>query len=147
MPNKVKVSEIMTTNVFTVSIENTVYDAEQIMKDEKVRHIPVLEGRKVVGMICDDKIREYSLRKIYESDQNFGEVGFNRIIDYEKIMKEITHVIYPEDSVAKAVKMFAKYKIDCLPVVDWEMNLVGLITNTDLLLFFHQFLEDMESVP
>ncbi|MBX3042401.1 MAG: CBS domain-containing protein [Candidatus Kapabacteria bacterium] len=147
MPNKAKVSEIMTTNVFTVSIDDTVRDAELIMKNEKVRHIPVLEGTKIVGMICDDRIREYSLRKIYDSDQNFGEEAFNKITDFEKIMNEVTHVIYPEDSVAKAVKIFAKHKVNCLPVVDWEMNLVGLITNTDLLLYFHQFLEELESVP
>ncbi|MFA5511511.1 MAG: CBS domain-containing protein [Candidatus Kapaibacterium sp.] len=147
MPNKAKVSEIMMTNVFTVSIDNTVFDAEQIMKNEKVRHIPVLEGRKVVGILCDDKIREYKLRQIYESDQNFGDMGFNKITDFEKIMKEITHVLYPEDGVSKAVKLFAKHKVDCLPVVDWDMNLVGLVTTTDLLLFFHRFLEEMESVP
>lgn len=144
MPSNSKVSEIMTTNVFTVSIDDTVFDAEQIMKNEKVRHIPVLEGRKIVGMICDDKIREYSLRQIYDSDQNFGDIGFNKITDYEKIMNDVPYVIYPEDSISKAVKMFAKHKIDCLPVVDWEMNLVGLITNTDLLLYFHHFIEEIE---
>ncbi|MDT3741141.1 MAG: CBS domain-containing protein [Candidatus Kapabacteria bacterium] len=145
MPYKAKVSEIMTSNVFHVSIDDTVHDAELIMKDENVKHIPVLEGRKIVGMICDDKIREYTLRNIYESDQNFGEIGFNKITDFEKIMKEVNHVVYPEDSIAKAVKLFAKYKLDCLPVVDWEMNLVGLVTHTDILLYFHRFLENMEN--
>lgn len=144
MPNNSKVSEIMTTNVFTVGIDDTVFDAEQIMKNEKVRHIPVLEGRKIVGMICDDRIREYSLRQIYDREQNFGDIGFNKITDFEKIMHEVSYVIYPEDSISKAVKMFVKHKIDCLPVVDWEMNLVGIITNTDLLLFFHNFLEGIE---
>lgn len=147
MPNRAKVSEIMTTNVFTVDIEDTVYDAEQLMKTENVRHIPVLEGRKVVGILGADKIREYQLRNIYEGDQNFGDEAHNKIIDFEKIMNDVTHVVYPEDSVSKAVKMFAKYKLDCLPVVDWEMNLVGIITNTDLLLHFHNFLEEIESVP
>ncbi|GAB1372685.1 CBS domain-containing protein [Candidatus Kapaibacterium sp.] len=147
MPNRAQISEIMTTNVFTVSIEDTLKDVEIIMNSEKVRHIPVLEGTKIVGMICDDRLREYSLRQIYDSEQNFGEEGFNKIIDFEKVMKEVTHVIYPEDSVAKAVKMFAKYKIDCLPVVDWDMNLVGLVTHTDILLYFNKFLEEIESVP
>jgi CBS domain-containing protein len=147
MPNKSRISEIMTTNVFTVNIEDTVRDVENIMKTEKVGHVPVLEGTKVVGMICEDRIKEYSLRQIYDGEQNYGELGFNQITDFEKIMMNVTHVIYPEDSVAKAVKMFAKYKLECLPVVDWEMNLVGIITTTDLLLFFNKFLEEIESVP
>ncbi|MCO5249860.1 MAG: CBS domain-containing protein [Candidatus Kapabacteria bacterium] len=144
MPLLRRVSEIMTTNVFNVSIEDTIHDADEIMKREKIRHIPVLEGRKIVGVITDLKIREYSLRNIYDANQNFGENGFNKIIDYAKIMNPITHVIYPEDSVAKAVALMAKYKLDCLPVVDWEMNLLGILTHTDILLFTHSLLMDMQ---
>jgi CBS domain-containing protein len=144
MPLLRRVSEIMTTNVFTASIEDTIHDADEIMKRENIRHIPVLEGRKIVGVITDLKIREYSLRNIYDARQNFGENGFNKIIDYAKIMNPITHVIYPEDSVAKAVALMAKYKLDCLPVVDWEMNLLGILTHTDILLFTHSLLMDMQ---
>lgn len=145
MPSRVKVSEIMTSNVFTVTIEDTVYTAEQLMKEENIKHVPVVEGQKIVGMICLDKIREYTLRNIYERDQNYGEIGFNKIIDYEKIMNPIEHVVYPEDSISKAVKLFAKYKLDCLPVVDWDMNLIGIVTHTDILLFFHNYLENIEN--
>lgn len=140
-----RVSEIMTTNVFTVTIEDTIHDAEELMKREAIRHIPVLEGRRIVGVITDLKIREYSLRNIYDARQTFGENGFNKIIDYAKIMNPVTHVVYPEDSVAKAVALMTKYKLDCLPVVDWEMNLLGIITHTDVLLFTHSILVEMQS--
>lgn len=146
MPFTSKVIEIMTKNVFTVDVEETVRRADDLMKQEHIKHIPVLEGTKVIGMISEKKILEYSLRQIYEADQNFGDEGFNKILDYERIMDPITHVVYPEDSIAKAVKIMAKYKIDCLAVVDWNMNLEGIITHTDILLFVHNFLVNTDVV-
>lgn len=145
MPFKQKISELMSTNLFTVNIDDTVHSAYELMKKEKIRHLPVLDNSKIVGMLCERKVNEYILRKIYEPDQNFGEEGFNRIIDFENVMDKINHFVYPEDSIAKAVKLAAKYKTDALPVVDWEMNLLGLVTHTDLLLSYHNLLEEMEN--
>lgn len=144
MPFKQRISELMSTNLFTVTVEDTLHSAYELMKKEKVRHLPVLENDKIVGMLCERKVNEYILRKIYEPDQNFGDLGFNRIIDFENIMDKISHFVYPEDSVAKAVKLASKYRVDALPVVDWEMNLVGLITNTDLLLSYNKLLDELE---
>ncbi len=143
MPNITKVSEIMSKHVFYVDVEDTVRKAEDIMKDEQVNQLPVLEGAKIIGMITDRKVMEYTLREIYDSGQTYGEAGFNKIIDYEKIMLPITHVVYPEDSIAKAIKLMAKYKLNCVPVVDWEMNLIGLLTYTDVLLFMHNYLSEI----
>ena len=140
MPNVTKVVEIMTKSPFYVDVEDTVRKADDMMKDEKVNQLPVLEGTKIVGMLTDRKLMEYTLRDIYDSGQTYGEAGFNKIIDYEQIMVPITNVLYPEDSIAKAVKLMAKYKMDCVPVVDWEMNLLGILTFTDVLLYMHKFL-------
>lgn len=141
MPTVTKVAEIMTKNVFSVDIDDTVLKADEIMKSEHIRHVPVMEGKRIVGLINDRKIMEYTLRGIYEHDQNFGDGGFNKIIDFEKIMTPVTHVTYPEDSIAKAVKLMVKYHLDCIPVVNWDMHLEGILTTTDLLLFFHQKME------
>ena len=140
MPNVTKVVEIMTKSPFYVDVEDTVRKADDMMKDEKVNQLPVLEGTKIVGMLTDRKLMEYTLRDIYDWGQTYGEAGFNKIIDYEQIMVPITNVLYPEDSIAKAVKLMAKYKMDCVPVVDWEMNLLGILTFTDVLLYMHKFL-------
>ena len=142
MPYKAKISDIMSTNLFTVGLEDTVHHADEMMKNEKIRHIPVLENRKIIGMLSERKIMEYSLRQIYDPEQTYGDDGFNRIIDYEKIMEPVNHVIYPEDSVAKAVKLMSKHKLDALPVVDWELNIVGIVTQTDIMLYIHKMIEE-----
>lgn len=45
------VSEVMTPNVFTVTPESSIDDCMQLMSKKKFRHLPVLEGSKVVGLI------------------------------------------------------------------------------------------------
>lgn len=45
------VSQIMTSPVITVSLQDTVHDCMQIMTDKRIRHLPVVDKNKVVGMI------------------------------------------------------------------------------------------------
>ena len=131
-----KVEEIMTKNVFYVSIDDTIRRADEIIKNEKVRHVPVLDVKKLVGMITDRTIMEYSLKKLYDYEDEFGEEGYDKITDFRNIMVKNLYVIYPEDSVKKAIEVMAKRKINFLPVVDWKNNLVGILTSTDIFLFF-----------
>lgn len=138
MPGLTKVEEIMTKGVFTVSLYDTVNDADRIMRDEKVRQVPVLDGSRFIGLITERTINEYTLRQIYDFDDNIEDSGKNKIFDFQQVMAKDVHLIYPEDSVKKAVEIMVKKKIDCLPVVDWENNLMGILTIYDILLFLNR---------
>lgn len=144
MPARTRIEEIMSSGVFTVRIDDVVQKADEIMKNENVRHVPVLDGSQYVGLITERSLMEYTLRQLYEFDMSRKEVEQNRILDFQNIMTRQSHVIYPEDSVKKAVKLMAKYKYDCLPVVDWSNNLVGILTSIDIMLFIHNKLTDDE---
>jgi CBS domain-containing protein len=136
MPNRTKIEEIMTKGVFAVQRTDTVKKADEIMKDQNVRHVPVLDEDKFFGLITERTLMEYTLRRIYDYEDNIDEVGLNKISDFTNILEKNVHLIYPEDSVQKAVEIMLKKKIDCLPVVDWKKNLVGILTSLDILLFF-----------
>lgn len=144
MPGKTKIKEIMTKDMYSLTLNDTVKKADKILKEEKLSRLPVLEGEKFIGLVTEKKVMEYVLRDIYDPENNLGDDGFNKIGDFENILIPTSHVIYPEDSVQKAIKMMAKYKLDCIPVVDWDMNMVGLVTITDVLLFIHQKIEEGE---
>ena len=49
--NTVKVRELMTTSLITIELESTVQDANDIMRKSGIRHLPVMEGGKIVGLI------------------------------------------------------------------------------------------------
>jgi CBS domain-containing protein len=139
MPALTQISEIMSRSFFSVQLDDTLKKADDIIKEEKVRFLPVLDGKKFLGLITERKLLEYACRKIYDPE---SDAGFNSIGDYEHIMEEVSHVIYKEDTIFKAVELFSKYKIDSLPVVDWDYNLEGMLTTHDILLYFRKKLEE-----
>ena len=141
MNMKTKVAEIMTKGVFSVGIDDTIHKADEIMRDEKVRQVPVLENKKFIGLITERSLMEYTLRQLYDYDDEYGEIGHNKITDFTQVMKRDVKIIYPEDSVKKAVENMAKYKLDCMPVVDWDKNLVGILTFVDILYFLNKKLD------
>ena len=113
-----KVEEIMTKDVFSVELDDTIHKADEIMREESVRQVPVIDENKLIGLITERTLMEYSLRQLYDFDDEFGEIGYNKINDFQDVMAKNVRIIYPEDSLHKALELMAKYKTDCLPVVD-----------------------------
>jgi CBS domain-containing protein len=143
MPTITTINEIMTKGVFTVTFDDTIKKADDIMRNEGVRHVPVVEDDKLIGLITERTLLIYSLKQLYDYDDEFGNVGLNKISDFEEVMERNVRAIYPEDSVGKAIALMAKHKIDCLPVIDWKNNLIGIVTSIDVLLFMKKKLEEL----
>ena len=142
MPQSTKTADIMTADVFYVNYEDTISKAETLMKNENIRHVPVVQDGKYVGMITEGKILEYTIRNLYNRDRLDKDSEGLHISDYKKIMIKNLPFLYPEDSIAKATELMMKKKIDALPVIDWDKNLVGIVTSIDLLLFFNKKLKE-----
>ncbi|MEK5037876.1 acetoin utilization AcuB family protein [Sporosarcina sp. FSL K6-3457] len=122
------IEEIMIKDVMTLSPDNTVKDALQAMRVNKIRHVPILttEGA-VIGIVTDRDLKEIVPSSISE------------IIDhsvYDTALEDImtTNLIigHPMDFVEEAAVIFYENKIGALPIVS-NNKLVGIITETDLL--------------
>ncbi len=142
MLKNTKIEDIMSKNVFNVDITDSLSKADEIIRRENFRHIPVLEGTKYVGMLTKQKIGEYTLRHLYDFNESLENFIDTPIIDFENLIDKNLHLLYPEDSIQKAVELFAKYQYDCLPVVDWDKNLLGILSTIDLLLFFNKKIKE-----
>lgn len=136
MPKSTQITEIMQKDVFSVDIEDTIRKADELMRSENIRHIPVTDSNKFIGLITDRSLMEYNLRQLYDYDEKLEESGLNKISEFQDVLSKNINVIYPEDSIQKAIEIMAKKKTDCLPVVDWDGNLKGIVTYIDVLLFF-----------
>ncbi|OGU60638.1 MAG: hypothetical protein A2X64_07860 [Ignavibacteria bacterium GWF2_33_9] len=137
-----KISEIMTRNVFSVDIQDTLKSADEIMKSEKLHHIPVLENNRYIGMLEHQKIYEYTLRRLYDFEDDPESTSQNIIQDFQNLLNKDLKLLYPEDSIQKALEVFTKNSYECLPVVDWDKNLVGIISTVDILLFLHKAIKE-----
>ena len=114
-----KVRNWMITDLIIVSPKDTVESAIQIMQQHSIRHLPVVEDVKLVGLVTESSLRPYlSPEKL--------RLPLREVM----IINPIT--IDPETSIDEAARLIYKYKIGGLPVVS-QGKLVGIITITDIL--------------
>jgi len=137
-----KVEEIMSKDLFVVSWNDPLKKVVDYMKTENIRHIPVVDGGKFVGLITQNKINEYIRKRIYDPEDEIDEEEFSQVSDFDYLVNRNIPLLFPEDSLLKVLELFIKKKYDCLPVVDSSQNLVGLVSNIDVLLYFYKYLSE-----
>jgi len=115
----------MTRKIVTVPPSLHVTHAWAIMQRERIRHLPVLDGGFLVGMVSDRDLLRIG------TPQPTGELGFLRR-HVEDVMSLEPIVCAPDTSVGEAARIMTEEKIDALPVVR-DGLLIGLVTSTDLL--------------
>jgi acetoin utilization protein AcuB len=109
----------MITDVIVVSPKDTVESAIQIMQQHSIRHLPVVEDNRLVGLVTESSLRPYlSPEKL--------KLPLREVM----IINPIT--IDPEADIDEAARLIYKYKIGGLPVIS-EGKLVGIITISDIL--------------
>jgi acetoin utilization protein AcuB len=120
----------MTKKIFIVSPDDYLADAMSVMKEQRVKHLPVLKNGKLKGIISDRDIKDYSPSKatsldIYELHYLLAKTKI------KQIMK--TKVIYttPDTPIEDAAMTMLDENIGCLPVVD-NGNVVGIISDKDI---------------
>jgi CBS domain-containing protein len=131
MSAAVRVRDIMQTKMVTVSVTERLSTVEDIMTLGQVRHMPVVHGGKLVGVLSHRDLLRASLSEL----GSFGSEtrrAFLHAIEIAQVMSTPPITIGPEASVQLAARLMADHRIGCLPVVDGE-ELVGLVTETDVL--------------
>ena len=138
------VRDIMSEQVISLMPEDDLFRVVDIMQDSKFRHIPVTdEDGKLQGIISDRDILRYlhyAGRRPLQRQKKFrdhlfrADPGFvNLMMPLEMVMtSKVTHIL-PEASAHSAAKKLLKSKVGCLPVVDDQNNLTGIVTTADLM--------------
>jgi acetoin utilization protein AcuB len=128
----------MTTEVITLDPDQTLLKAMTLIQQKRIRHLPVVKGGKVVGIITERDVRkagasDSSSLSIFELNYLMDQIKVSSFM----IKKVIT--VTPDEPIEAAAKLIYDHKIGALPVVD-ETQLVGLITKSDILETFIEVL-------
>jgi CBS domain-containing protein len=127
------VRDVMQEKVVTVSAGDRLSTVEDIMTLGGVRHMPVVRGGKLVGVLSERDLLRASLSSLaHRLDERRA---FLDGIDISRVMSAPPITVAPGASVMEAAGIMADEKIGCLPVVE-EEELIGLVTETDLLRYF-----------
>jgi CBS domain-containing protein len=114
------VKDIMSRDCITVSLRDNVYEAAVKMKEHDIGFIPVVEGKRLVGVVTD---RDLVVRGYAAKRDGSAAV--------EQVISEHIKTIPSNTSVDDAAKLMAKEQIRRLPVVD-NGELVGIVAIGDL---------------
>jgi len=126
----------MTTNPFTISPDQTIPDAHEIMSKHNIRRLPVVKDGKLVGVVSREDIMRAS--PSMATSLSFNEITY--ILSKTKISKVMSKeliVISPNALLEEAATLMRDNGVSFLPVVD-KNKLVGIITESDI---FDSFIE------
>lgn len=127
-----RIKHWMIKDVVTISPEATVEEAIQLMKKHSIRHLPVTEGDRLVGLVTESSIRQYALPAVMDK------------LPIREVMIINPVTVDAEATLDEAAKLIYRYKIGGLPVTH-EGRLVGIITVTDLLEAFIELMGILRS--
>jgi len=120
----------MTRRVFTVSPEDSIAGAAKLTKEKRIRHLPVVHGEKLKGILSDRDIKEYVPSKatsldVYELHYLLAKTKV------KEIMKTQIYSTTPDTPIEEAAMLMHDKKIGCLPVIE-DHKLVGIISDRDI---------------
>lgn len=128
----------MTTEVVTLSPDQTLLKAMTLMKQKGVRRLPVVEKGKVIGIVT-----EYDIRKAGASDSSTLSIfELHYLLDQIKVgnfMSKKVITVSADEPIEEAAKKIYDHKIGALPVEE-QGQLAGLITRNDILETFIEVL-------
>jgi CBS domain-containing protein len=116
-----KISEVMTTDVQTISADQTAREAASFMLRSEAGSIPVCEGDKVIGMITD---RDIAVRGVAE--------GRGPETPVRELMSDGVVCARADDNVDDVARRMSQEQVRRLPVLDQNERLVGIVSLGDL---------------
>jgi acetoin utilization protein AcuB len=128
------VQDVMQTKLFTVTPETTLPEALRLTGQRSVRHLLVLDGDRLVGILSDRDLK----RAMASSATSLEAHELNYLLDRLRVADIMTRAVItigPMFPIEDAARLMVLEKIGALPVMDGE-RLVGLVTETDVLRLF-----------
>lgn len=135
-----RVQEVMSRSLVTLSPEQTLRDAMNLFRSNRIRHLPVVADEKLIGIVTDRDVKRAtpSLLSGVTSDE------FNHVLDNTTVAQVMTRdpiTAAPDDPLKSVVRIFLDRKVGALPIVS-DGALAGILTEIDLLRVLHEMLPD-----
>lgn len=118
------VREMMRSPVTTIQAGARLQEASQLLRSKGFRHLPVLEGDRLVGILTDRDLR-WATSSLCPEPRTLND-------PVRTAMNEAPITVDPLDPVEDAARIMREHKIGCLPVLDGP-DLVGILTGMDIL--------------
>lgn len=132
MKQRVPVSTIMTTNLIKLDLSDDLMKAEKLFKKHHIRHLPVVNGNKILGMLSYTDILRISYADAIDDDETSVDVTVYNMFSIEQVMARDLVTVSPDTTIKEVAEILGKREFHALPVVEGDL-LVGIVSTTDLI--------------
>ncbi len=133
MNSNLPVSEIMTKNVLTVNRSTDLRHVNTLMREKNIRHLPVVEDDRLVGIVSKTDIMRLSSGDIYDNQGDADEAIFD-MLTLDQVMVHRPFSVKHNEKVRDVALKLATAEYHAFPVINQD-KVVGIITTTDIIKF------------
>ena len=131
------IEKSMTRRVFTTHQDAVIAEAQSLMEQNHIRHLPVVdEDGILIGIITDRDVRSALPGQAVKARLDNDDQSVLSQIRVGEVMSTDLITITPLDTIQDALLLIQKHKVGALPVVDDHRHLMGIISVRDLLRSF-----------
>jgi CBS domain-containing protein len=125
----------MTKDVITLNPDSTLGEAREILLGKHIHHIPIVEGRKLVGMITS-----WDIFKLGKSAAEYQSMKVS------EIMTRKVATLDPGQHLGAAAEVLTRHLFHAIPIINDDAELLGIITSTDIVRYEHtkEYPENLE---
>ena len=126
------ISAIMTKNVITLNTTDSLETAEMLFKHNHIRHIPVVTGKSIKGMLSLTDLLRISFADAVDENEDYVDTIVYNMFTIEQVMAKNLISVTSKTTIKEVAEILAKKEFHAIPVVDND-KLVGIVTTTDLI--------------
>ena len=131
------VGELMTRSLVTLTETQNLAMAEDLLRLHRIRHLPVVRDGKLVGLVTHRDL-------LRATAQRGGAEPARQPLWASDVMVRDVKTVGPGTPTREAVKLMLDNKYGCLPVVGANGELLGILTEADMVRFAQHLIEDMD---
>ena len=134
MNEKLRVKDVMSTDLITLNEDETLDLVEQVMRLGRVRHLPVTRSSELVGLVTHRDLLRASISALADIGEDERQEMMSRV-QVRDIMNADIRTVDPEMPLMQAAGILLDNRYGCLPVVNERGMLDGILTEADFLRF------------
>ncbi|WP_109831417.1 CBS domain-containing protein [Reichenbachiella versicolor] len=137
MDNQDTIASIMTKELVTCDINDSLQKVSNLFAEYHIRHMPITSEGKLIGIVSKTDIMRISFGNIYGEDQIDADHAILDMLSINQVMKHSPVSVEAHQLISDASRIFTEHEFHALPVIQND-QLAGIVTTTDVISYYAQ---------
>ncbi|MEZ4449851.1 MAG: CBS domain-containing protein [Nannocystaceae bacterium] len=134
MKRSERITHIMSAEPVTAHEAMKLSDVRKLLADKKIHHVPVVSGRRFIGLLSATDLMRVSYGDVYSQDVRTVDALLDTM-SIREVMSEDVVTAPPTATIHEVAELLANGSFHSVPIVDEAGDLVGIVTSTDVIRF------------